>query len=73
MVTIIILLTVSVLVLAVLVALLVLRSQHLSEELKEKNKVIVREVQRRSALEGRLLTMLIVCCISFVFENLPFY
>ena len=73
MVTVIILLTVSVLVLAVLVALLVLRSQHLSEELKEKNKVIVREVQRRSALEGRLLTMLIVCCISLVFENLPFY
>ena len=58
MVTIIILLTVTVLVLAVLVTLLILRSQHLSDELKEKNKVIVREVQRRSALEGRLLSLL---------------
>ena len=58
MVTIIILLTVTVLVLAVLVTLLILRSQHLSDELKEKNRVIVREVQRRSALEGRLLFLL---------------
>ena len=37
------------------VALLILRTHHQSDELKEKNKVIVREVQRRSALEGRLL------------------
>ena len=58
MVTIIILLSVIVLVLAVLVTLLFLRSQHLSDELKEKNRVIVREVQRRSALEGRLLSLL---------------
>jgi hypothetical protein len=58
MVTIIILLSVTVLVLAVLVTLLFLRSQHLSDELKEKNGVIVREVQRRSALEGRLLSLL---------------
>lgn len=58
MVTIIILLTVTVLVLAVLVTLLILRSQHLSDELKEKNRIIVREVQRRSALEGRLLFLL---------------
>jgi hypothetical protein len=58
MVTIIILLSVTVLVLAVLVTLLFLRSQHLSDELKEKNRVIVREVRRRSALEGRLLSLL---------------
>ncbi|MBR4242593.1 MAG: hypothetical protein IKR98_01630 [Bacteroidaceae bacterium] len=58
MVTIIILLSVTVSVLAVLVTLLILRSQHQSDELKEKNRVIVREVQRRAALEGRLLVLL---------------
>lgn len=58
MVTIIILLTVTVLVLAVLVALLFLRIHHQSDELKEKNRIIVREVQRRAALDGRLLVLL---------------
>lgn len=58
MVIIIILLTVTVLVLAVLVALLFLRIHHQSDELKEKNRTIVREVQRRAALEGRLLVLL---------------
>ena len=72
MVTIIILLTVTVLVLSVLVALLFLRIQHMSDELKEKNRVIVREVQLRFALEKQLLTMLFVCCTSFVFENSHF-
>ena len=72
MLTIIILLTVTVLVLSVLVALLFLRIQHMSDELKEKNRVIVREVQLRFALEKQLLTMLFVCCIRFVFENSHF-
>ncbi len=55
MVPLVFLLTVTVVILVVLVAWLVLRNQQQSDELKEKNKVIVREVQRRSALEGRLL------------------
>ena len=58
MITIIILLTVTIVILVVLVALLILLIQHQSDELKEKNRVIVREVQRRSALEGRLLSLL---------------
>jgi len=72
LVTLIILLTVAVVILIVLVALLILRTQHQSDQLEEKNKIIVREVQRRSVLEGRMLAMLFVCCISYVFNNSHF-
>jgi hypothetical protein len=51
------------------VAWLVLRNQKQSDELKEKNKVIVREVERRSVLEGRMLALLFVCCIGFTFTQ----
>lgn len=55
MTTLIILLAFAVVILVVMVALLFLRTQQQSDELKEKNKIIVREVQRRSVLEGRML------------------
>lgn len=54
LVTLIILLTVAVVILIVLLALLILLTLRQSDELKEKNNVIVREVRRRSALEGRI-------------------
>lgn len=54
--TIIILLTATIVILVMLVALLVWRNQRQSDELKEKNEIIVREVQRRSTLEGRLVS-----------------
>ena len=69
MTTIIILLVVAIVILIVLVAWLVLRNQKQSDELKEKNKVIVREVERRSVLEGRMLALLFVCCIGFTFTQ----
>lgn len=62
MVNVIILLSVTVLVLAVLVALLILHTQSQSNELREKNRVIVREVQRRSVLVGRMLSLLALLC-----------
>lgn len=52
--TIIILLTVAVVVLVLLLVWLIWRNQRQSDELQKKNEVIVREVQRRSALEGAL-------------------
>ena len=52
--TIIILLSSAVVVLALLVVWLIWRNQRQSDELQKKNEVIVREVQRRSALEGTL-------------------
>jgi hypothetical protein len=53
--TIIILLSVAVVILAALLALLIWRNHCQSDELKEKNDVIVREVRRRSTLEGRMI------------------
>ena len=70
--TIIVLLSIAVVVLVVLVVLLILHTLHQSDELKEKNKIIVREVQRRSVLEGRMLTMLFACSISFLFDYSQF-
>lgn len=55
--TIIIVLAVAVLILVVLVALLIWHNMRQSDELQQKNKVIVREVQRRSTLEGRVTTI----------------
>ena len=52
--TIIILLSSAVVVLVLLVVWLIWRNQRQSDELQKKNEVIVREVQRRSALEGKL-------------------
>lgn len=52
--TIIILLSSAVVVLVSLVVWLIWRNQRQSDELQKKNEVIVREVQRRSALEGTL-------------------
>lgn len=52
--TIIILLTVIVLILVVLLTWLIWRNYRQNNELKEKNEVIVREVRRRSILEGRM-------------------
>ena len=52
--TIIILLSSAVVVLVLLVVWLIWRNQRQCEELQKKNEVIVREVQRRSALEGTL-------------------
>ena len=52
--TIIILLSSAVVVLVLLVVWLIWRNQCQSDELQKKNEVIVREVQRRSALEGTL-------------------
>lgn len=52
--TIIILLSSAVVVLVLLVVWLIWRNQRQSDELQKKNEVIVREVQRRSALEGTL-------------------
>ena len=52
--TIIILLSSAVVVLVLLVVWLIWRNQRQGNELKKKNEVIVREVQRRSALEGTL-------------------
>ena len=51
---IIILLSSAVVVLVLLVVWLIWRNQRQSDELQKKNEVIVREVQRRSALEGTL-------------------
>ena len=51
---IIILLSSAVVVLVLLVVWLSWRNQRQSDELQKKNEVIVREVQRRSALEGAL-------------------
>lgn len=52
--TIIILLSSAIVVLVLLVVWLIWRNQRQSDELQKKNEVIVREVQRRSALEGTL-------------------
>ena len=52
--TIIILLSSAVVVLVLVVVWLIWRNQRQSDELQKKNEVIVREVQRRSALEGTL-------------------
>ena len=52
--TIIILLSSAVVVLVSLVVWLIWCNQRQSDELQKKNEVIVREVQRRSALEGTL-------------------
>ncbi len=52
--TIIILLSSAVVVLVLLVVWLIWRNQRQSDELQKKNEVIVREVKRRSALEGTL-------------------
>ena len=51
---IIILLSSAVVVLVLLMVWLIWRNQRQSDELQKKNEVIVREVQRRSALEGTL-------------------
>jgi len=51
--TIIALLTVIVLILVVLLTWLIWRNLRQNDELKEKNEVIVREVRRRSILEGQ--------------------
>ena len=48
--TIIILLSIAIVLLIILVAWLVWRNQHQHDELQEKNRIIVREVQRRFAL-----------------------
>ena len=50
--TIIILLATAILLLIVLVGWLILCNQRQHEELQDKNKVIVREIQRRFALES---------------------
>jgi regulatory protein YycH of two-component signal transduction system YycFG len=55
--TIIVLLTVVVLILVVLLTWLIWRNHRQNDELKEKNEVIVREVRRRSTLEGRMSKM----------------
>ena len=52
--TIIILLSSAIVVLVLLVVWLIWRNQRQSDELQKKNEIIVREVQRRSALEGTL-------------------
>ena len=52
--TIIVLLSSAIVVLVLLVVWLIWRNQRQSDELQKKNEVIVREVQRRSALEGTL-------------------
>lgn len=47
----------ALLVLTVIVGLLVLRLLHKSDELKEKNDVIVREVRRNQALIDRAVQL----------------
>ena len=60
--TIIILLSIAIVLLIILVAWLVWRNQHQHDELQEKNRIIVREVQRRFALNGRTITAIFTLC-----------
>ena len=52
--TIILLLSIAIVLLIALVAWLVWRNQRQHEEIQDKNKVIVREVQQRFTLEKKL-------------------
>lgn len=47
----------ALLVLAIIIGVLVLRLLHKSDELKEKNDVIVREVRRNQALIDRAVQL----------------
>ena len=65
--TIIILLSIAIVLLIVLVGWPVWHNQRQHEELQDKNRVIVREVQRRFALEGRLIAAIFSLCSTLNF------
>ncbi len=60
--TIIILLSIAIVLLIVLVGWPVWHNLRQHEELQDKNRVIVREVQRRFALNGRTITAIFTLC-----------